>query len=151
LAKIPKNRRKFLKKVLSQKDLKLYSPLLFNKLKRRTAVKALIGEILKSEDRSYYEVGLNDNITSLGSLAAFSSRSLLTITSNKLTLKSLLATPTIKKQSVMNSLTVGLNTRWYLNLDLNTNIIPHPSFTKVLNKKVLNSFTNKAFNENLIP
>ena len=44
-----------------------------------------------------------------------------------------------------------LNVKNYLNLNLNTNIAPHPSFTKSLNKKVLNSFTNKAFNENLIP
>jgi hypothetical protein len=66
-------------------------------------------------------------------------------------LKSVLVTPIFTKQSTINSIMTSLNTKFYLNLGLNTNLIPHPSFTKVLNKKVLNSFTNKAFNENLIP
>ena len=70
---------------------------------------------------------------------------------NGILLKSFLASPILRKQSFSNLITLNLNLNYFLNNNINTNLIPHPSFTKVINKKVLNSFTNKAFTSNIIP
>jgi len=53
--------------------------------------------------------------------------------------------------SRINTLTHAFNKKFLSNYRLNTNLVPHSSFRKSLNKKVLNSFTNKSLDENLIP
>ena len=53
--------------------------------------------------------------------------------------------------SVVNVLSNALNKRLLLPYNLETNLLFHTSFRKNLNKKVLNSFTNKSFDENLVP
>ena len=151
LLRIPKKRRNVLKQVLNQQNIKHYSPLLFHTLKKRSRVKSLSEIITKSTNYIDSKINLNSHVTTSSLHSALSIRYLDITTSNKLLLKSILATPMFKKQSIIQSLTTSLNVKNYLNLNLNTNIAPHPSFTKSLNKKVLNSFTNKAFNENLIP
>jgi len=75
----------------------------------------------------------------------------LSLINKPILLKQLIITSGGATSSVVNVLSNALNKRLLLPYNLDTNLLPHTSFRKNLNKKVLNSFTNKSFDENLVP
>lgn len=100
---------------------------------------------------------VNTNETFLGTsnystIIPFSSvQNLTSVISKPILLKYLLMGANDQIPVRINTLTYALNKKFLSACGINTNLTPHASFRKSLNKKVLNSFTNKSLDENLIP
>ena len=93
----------------------------------------------------------NQSTKSANILPFSSPQIVLSLISKPILLKQLIITSGTVTSSVVNVLSNALNKRFLLPYNLDTNLLPHTSFRKNLNKKVLNSFTNKSFDENLVP
>ena len=93
----------------------------------------------------------NQSTKSANILPFSSPQIVLSLISKPILLKQLIITSGTVTSSVVDVLSNALNKRFLLPYNLDTNLLPHTSFRKNLNKKVLNSFTNKSFDENLVP
>ena len=79
-------------------------------------------------------------------LVSFTRLFLLNFLSNKFLYKSF-----ILSSNLDNNKLTSLNNKLFLSKNIHTNLLPHWSFKKIINKKVLNSFSSQSFTDHIIP
>jgi hypothetical protein len=78
-------------------------------------------------------------------------QTIINVLSNLLCFKNFFINPKLNKPYYQNLIYLVLNRKLGQQYNLNNNLSPHAIFRKKLCKKVLNSFTNKNFDENITP
>ena len=145
LKRFKKKRRNYIQNLIQPNGYKLHKPLPFSNVYKRSGVSINYSQLIKQSNSLSFFALNNKNLFVLTVPLLF------TLFHNKFWLKSVAAASQIQHvhSTTTHTICFWIQTKLFLPKHIYTNLLPNHSFKKIANKKVLNSFTNKNFEENL--
>jgi hypothetical protein len=112
-------------------------------------------KVIRQSYLSKHRIGINNTLLSSDTKQSYyklhtNSYIILSQVVSSFFLKSHLTASSTKNSTKLKLLISSFRTKYLNPSHLVTNLLPHTSFNKVLSKKVLSSFTNKNFDEDIV-